>query len=209
MKKTLTVFGEILIDVGIIIGLVLIIRTFIVAPFQVHGSSMCPTFNYVNGICETDFGEYLIIAKFKYLFEEPKRGDIIVFRPPNESKDTKDTKEEFFIKRIIGLPGETLEISNGEVFVDGKKLKESYLKGKKTYLPDGIYKKYEIPEGKYFVMGDNRDHSIDSRWCFRDSSVNGCKGGKTPYLTKEMIQGKSWLILYPLNEIGIIASPKS
>lgn len=201
MKKALTVFGEILIDVGIIVGLVLLIRTFIISPFQVHGSSMCPTFNYTDGICETDFGEYLIIAKFKYLFGEPKRGDTIVFKPPNQPKDAK---EEFFIKRIIGLPGETLEISNGEIFIDGKKLKEAYIKGKKTQLPNGTYKKYEIPEEKYFVMGDNRDHSIDSRWCFRDSSFGGCKGGKSPYLAKEMMQGKAWIILYPFNEIGVI-----
>lgn len=200
-KKILPFILETVIDLAIIGLLVVLIRSFIASPFQVHGSSMCPTFNYENGICETDYGEYLIISKFKYLFGNPQRGDIVVFEPPNQPKGSA---QEFFIKRVIGLPGETVEISNGKVYINGKKLDEPYLKGKETFPASGTSQKYEVPEEKYFVMGDNRDHSIDSRWCFRDSIIGGCKGGKTAYLTKDIIQGRSWIILYPFSKMGLI-----
>ena len=192
---------ETVIDIAIILVLVVIIRGFVASPFQVHGSSMCPTFNYEENVCGTDFGEYLIISKFKYLFTDPQRGDIVVFEPPNQPKGSA---QEYFIKRVIGLPGETVEINNGKVYIDGKKLEEVYLKVKETSPASGTSQKYEVPEGKYFVMGDNRDHSIDSRWCFRDSIVGACKGGKTPFITKKMMEGRSWIVLYPFSKIGII-----
>lgn len=198
--KTTKFIRDLLIDLIIIALLVLGIRSFIVSPFQVHGSSMCPTFNQNNGVCENDFGEYLLVSKFSYLLGQPQRGDVIVLRPPNLPKDSN---EEFFIKRIIGLPGETININNGEVYINGKKIEERYIGGAKTYISNSPEKKFEIPAGKYFVMGDNREHSTDSRYCFRDAPI-GCKGGKTPYITKDMMEGKAWIILFPFKEIGLV-----
>lgn len=87
-----------------------------------------------------------------YLFSDPKRGDIVVFPFPDNPKTT-------YVKRIIGLPGETLEVKDGSVYIDGEPLKEDYLKEEML----GEYGPYEIPEGCYFMMGDNRNPSADSR----------------------------------------------
>lgn len=94
----------------------------------------------------------LIASKLPYIFGEPQRGDIVVFRFP-------DDESEVFIKRLIGLPGETIEIVDGYVYVDGVLLEEDYVKGER----EGNYGPYEVPEGEYFMLGDNRLHSGDSR----------------------------------------------
>ncbi len=124
------------------------IRLFVAQPFIVSGASMNPTF--LNG-------QYLIVDELTYRFEAPQRGDVIIFRYPKDPK-------EFFIKRIIGLPGETVTIQNGKVGVTevgGKQitLDESYIKNQ----GNGGDATYAIPQGQYFVMGDNRPESSDSR----------------------------------------------
>lgn len=130
--------------------IVIPIRMFVFQPFIVSGESMYPTFNNAD---------YLIIDEFSYYLHEPKRGDVIVFHYPNDPK-------RYFIKRIIGLPGETVIFKNRNVYIknaenpDGIKLSEPYLSqitipGEKTEVTVGA--------DNYFVMGDNRGFSSDSR----------------------------------------------
>ena len=138
----------------VIISLVIIIpiRYFLIQPFYVKGASMEPNF-YDH--------EYLIIDEITYRFNEPKRGDIIVFRYPRNP-------QEYFIKRIIGLPGEDIQIKDGQVFIfQGKNKISSVLE--EPYLAEGI-KTYGLSEARvilgedeYYVVGDNRNSSKDSR----------------------------------------------
>lgn len=138
----------------VIVSLVIIvpIRYFVIQPFYVKGASMEPNF-YDH--------EYLVVDEISYRFNAPSRGDIVVFRYPRDP-------QEFFIKRIIGLPGEKIQIKEGKVFIysnerpEGYELIEDYLdKNTKTYSLDSEV--IELSSNEYFVLGDNRDSSKDSR----------------------------------------------
>ncbi len=166
-----------------VISLVIIIpvRYFLIQPFFVRGTSMEPNFQD---------GEYLIVNEFGYRFSPPKRGDVIVLRCPLDPS-------QYYIKRVVGLPGETVEIKNGSVFIyselypEGVKLDESkYLKDIKT--PGDL--KREIHENEYFVLGDNRTASSDSRnW---------------GVLPSEFIVGKAWIRAFPFNEFSLFKTPQ-
>ena len=135
----------------IVLALIIVtpIRMFIAQPFIVSGSSMDPTFAT---------GQYLIVDELSYHLGDPKRGDVIILRYPNDTK-------KFFIKRVIGLPNETLEIQNGTVTIknmehpEGFAMSEPYIK----YTKNDTMTKM-LGEGEYFVMGDNRAASSDSRY---------------------------------------------
>ena len=164
-----------LLKLGLVVLLVVLpIRFFVAQPFLVSGSSMVPTF--LND-------QYLIIDEISYRFEAPKRGDVIVFKYPKDPS-------QFFIKRIIGLPGETVTISNATITItkaDGTSvfLPEPYIKNR----GNGSDKVVVLPPGQYFVMGDNRPESSDSRtW------------GTMP---RQNIVGRVLLRLYPPQTIGI------
>ncbi|MDP2669334.1 MAG: signal peptidase I [bacterium] len=157
----------------IIISLLIVIpiRTWIAQPFIVEGASMEPNFHN---------GEYLIIDELSYAFGVPKRGEVIIFRYPLQPS-------EFFIKRIIGLPGETVEIKDNEIFINSVLVPEQYLPKNLQTGPD---KTVQLEDNQYFVMGDNRTASSDSRvW------------GPLP---KKNITGRVFLRLWPLNKIGIV-----
>ena len=175
-NKSQSFFSEVFKFVLLALLIVIPIRAFIAQPFLVTGSSMDPTFKNAD---------YLIIDEISYRFNEPKRGEVIVFKfPKNPSK--------FFIKRIIGLPGETVNIVEGEVFVDtgednngpGIKIEEDYVANKGSGNLSLTLEKEE-----YFVMGDNRMASLDSRnW------------GALP---KNLIRGRALLRLLPINKLGV------
>lgn len=159
----------------LIVVVVIPIRVFIVSPFVVDGESMHPTFENLN---------YLIVDEIVYNLENPHRGDVIVFRYPGDPS-------VFYIKRIIGLPGETVSISRGEVSIlktDGSKitLTEPYVVNE-----DATYSKsVTLNSGEYFVLGDNRPNSSDSRvW------------GPLP---KKNIIGRVDLRLLPLANFGFL-----
>ncbi|MEZ4104499.1 MAG: signal peptidase I [Candidatus Paceibacterota bacterium] len=161
-----------------IIALIIVvpIRMFIAQPFIVSGASMENTFHT---------GEYLIIDQVSYYLHEPNRGDVIVFRYPKDPS-------KFFIKRVIGLPGETVKIENSTVTIinddnpNGLTLNEPYIKS----MDIGNHLTEELGPREYFVMGDNRDQSSDSRaW---------------GVLQEERIIGKAFLRLFPPKNIGVM-----
>lgn len=126
-------------------------------------------------------GDRVIGSRLAYLSQDPKRGDIIIFRFP-------DDESQIFIKRIIGLPGEEIRIVDGKIYIDGadKPLEESYLKE----APQGSFGPYEVPGDSYFVMGDNRNNSHDSRFW------------ENHYVAREEILAKAWFQYYP--RIGMV-----
>jgi len=100
-------------------------------------------------------GDRILALRTSYWFGEPERGDITVFRYPDDP-----TGNTLYVKRIIGLPGDTVQVEDGEVFINGETLEEDYI----AEITDGDFGPYTVPEGCYFMMGDNRNHSVDSRF---------------------------------------------
>jgi len=126
--------------------------------------------------------QQLLINKVVYYFHEPERGDIIILHPPPPySPETTP-----FIKRIIALPGDTIEVKNGAVYVNGSKLDEPYIKEPPTYN----FPQKKIPEDEYFVLGDNRNNTNDSH-----------NGWTVP---RQNIIGKAWLSIWPPGEWGLV-----
>lgn len=176
-EKTNTVSGkgylirDILESVAIAVVLAVIIKVFLFQNFVIPSGSMEPTLFK---------GDMLYVSKISYRFSEPVRGDIVVFKYPLDPK--RD-----FVKRIMGMPGETLEIKNSVVHINGQPVSEPFLrKGLKS--PD--FGPVKINEGQYFMMGDNRDNSSDSRvW------------GTVP---RKNFVGKAVFIYWPPGRIGAL-----
>ena len=150
--------------------IVFIVLQVTIGSFKVYGMCMLP--NVANG-------DYIMVNKVSYYLHEPERGDVIIFHSPkNNGSD--------LIKRIIALPGETLEITGGVVYIDGTPLDEPYVM--EPAIDD--YHAQKMPEGQYFVLGDNRNNSADSRtgWL----------------LPRENIVGKAWLRYWPIEDMSVI-----
>ncbi len=178
MRKFFWSFLEILEVVAISVFAVFIIRTFLFQPFLVSGASMEPTFSN---------GNYILVDEVSYRFREPQRGEVIVFEPP--------VGGSYFIKRIIGLPNEKVKIQDGEIIIfdpGGNKilLKESYIPADiKTF---GDLEAVLKPD-QYFVLGDNRNYSFDSRaWGF---------------LAKDKIIGLVKLRIWPITSVMAFGTP--
>jgi signal peptidase I len=182
MLKNFFVFVFELIKITVIsLAIIVPVRYFLIQPFYVKGASMEPNFHD---------HEYLIIDEISYRFKEPSRGDIVVFRYPRNP-------QEYFIKRIIALPGEKIQIKDGQVIIyndikiNGAVLEEDYLEeGTKTYgLTDNII---TLSENEYYVLGDNRNASKDSR---SFGAVN-----------ESFIIGKVLLRGWPFNKFNVFKS---
>jgi signal peptidase I len=129
-------------------------------------------------------GDNLIVDKLSYRFKDPERYDIIVFPYQYQEKT-------YYIKRIIGMPGETVQIKDGMVYIDGEMLQESY--GKEVMEYAGVASEpVELGSDEYFVLGDNRNNSSDSR----DPSVGN--------VNRDQIIGKAFIRIWPLNQFGIL-----
>ena len=158
--------------------LAIVIRTFLLGPYKIPTGSMIPTFM---------IGDRIFVDKVSYRFKEAERGDIIVFKYPLDKK--KD-----FVKRLVGLPGDQLEIREGKVLINGKALDdEPFSKNYYYNVKDSEYGKLgqviNIPEDSYFAMGDNSAHSSDSRsWGF---------------VSKDNLVGKAFLIWWPSKRVKI------
>jgi signal peptidase I len=166
------------ITVLAVAAVIILVLQFVIQKFVVEGSSMNFTLHD---------GQQLLVNKIVYRFHEPERGDIIVFHPPPE------IDEDDFIKRIIGLPGEKVVISNSKVII--QKADGSLMELDEPYVTRPANRNYEgdiIPEGEYFVMGDNRVNSSDSRtgWTLKEDDIIG----------------KAWISVWPVGDWGLIAN---
>jgi len=173
-------------DVAIIVIVVVIIRTFLFVPFQINGASMSES--YYNK-------QFIIVDKLSYLVSDVDRGDVVVFKP-HVSND-----KEFFIKRVIGVAGDMIKIESWKVYLkkpsdkDYIELNEWYLsqENKNSTFVKGKSSEetYEVPEGKYFVMWDNRNSSTDSRTCFKSCWY----AEATNFIQHSDLSGKVWIDL--------------
>jgi len=181
VRSTAGFILEVVKVVFIALAIIIPVRYFLIQPFYVKGASMEPNFND---------NEYLIINEISYRFEEPARGDIVVFRYPRNPS-------QFFIKRIIGLPGERVEISGGRV----KIINSDYPTGR--WLDESPYLAADVTSGEdmnvslgsdeFFVMGDNRGSSLDSR--------------RFGPIERSFIVGKTWVRAWPLSRWSTFPSP--
>jgi signal peptidase I len=177
-KKLWLFFLDFVETIVIALAIFVVVYRFLFQPHQVKGNSMFD--NYHDG-------EYLLTDKISYRFKVPERDDVIVFKAPtNEDYD--------YIKRLIGLPGDQVMIKENRVYVNGQLLDESGYLSPNILTRPGSYAKegltITVPQKAYFVMGDNRENSSDSRdW------------GPVP---EENIVGRAWIRYWPLNKLGVI-----
>lgn len=176
MKSALAFLGDVAKTVLIALLIVIPIRAFVFQPFLVRGNSMEPSYHN---------GDYLIVDEFSYHFRGPERGEVIVFEYPRDPSQR-------YIKRVVGLPGEIVEIADGKVVV--------YEEDEKAFVLGELYTegatmgsgKISLREGEYYMLGDNREHSSDSRtW------------GPVP---EEYIIGRAFLRVFPLSAFAMVES---
>ncbi|HEY4520273.1 MAG TPA: signal peptidase I [Candidatus Paceibacterota bacterium] len=171
-REIASFFLEVVKIVIISLAIILPVRYYLVQPFFVKGASMEPSF---------EDGDYILVDELSYGFKDPSRGDVVIFKYPLD-------KSQFFIKRVIGLPGETIEIKGGQVMIystnkpEGFILKESYLDSTQKTL--GTLR-MRLDDEEYFVMGDNRIQSSDSR--------------RWGALNRDLITGKAFIRPWPFD----------
>lgn len=171
-KSPLREYVETLVGAAI---LALFIMTFVARAFTVDGPSMLPTL---------EDGQRLLVDRLTYRFQDPQRGDVIVFRYPANPR-------QHFIKRIIGVPGDQIVISRGTVYVNGVALEEPYINGPMF----GSFGPVVVPPDHYFVLGDNRNNSEDSR----DRRVG--------FVPRELIVGRAIWRYWPLADMSVLRTP--
>lgn len=180
IKKVIDFVMDILETVVFIGSLFIVVYLFIMQPNQVKGASMEPTF-----LSE----DYILTSKITYKFKALERGDVIVFKSP-KNPDIE------YIKRIIGLPGDKVEVNDGQLFINDKLVAENYISAKTNLWDEGFLKNGEsitIPEEMIFVMGDNRPRSSDSR--------------EFGPVTTNSIIGQVFYRYYPANKMGWVKNP--
>ncbi|MEL6351741.1 MAG: signal peptidase I [Cyanobacteria bacterium J06627_28] len=173
---TKTVFENVKL-VAIALTIAIVVRLFIAEPRFIPSPSMVPTLAV---------GDRLLVEKVSYHLHEPHQGDIVVFEPPPQLQEYGYRASQAFIKRIIGLPGQQIQVTNGKVYVDGTPLDETYILDAPAYEMPLV----QVPAGSLFVMGDNRNDSNDSHvWGF---------------LPVENVIGRAALRFWPLNQFGSV-----
>ena len=149
------------ITIAVAVGVVLLVKSFVVNPYRIPSSSMEPTFHCTEMPgCLGGSNDRVLANRFIWHFSDPKRGDVVVFEAP-EAAAERCGQGGTYVKRVIGLPGETVSAREGQIFVDGERLPEPYLRpGHRFSGPDF---EERLGEDEYWLMGDNRDMSCDSR----------------------------------------------
>lgn len=166
-NAVISTIKEVLNTAIVSLAIFLVFYVFLIQPHRVKGESMMPNLKD---------GELILTEKVSYRFYEPKRGDIIVFKAPG-------TNDVDYIKRIIGLPGDQIIISDGTIYVNGRKLKEKYETQSTNSSVD-----LKIPSSEYFVLGDNRAASSDSR--------------TFGPIKRSVIEGRAWIVYWPIIKLG-------
>lgn len=181
LKRAVSIFFDLIESVVVALSIFVVIYLFLIQPHQVKGASMDPTFHD---------GQYILTDKISYRLHMPQRGDVVVFKAPmNPDFD--------YIKRIIGLPGDTISIKDGKVIINGQSLNDEYIQTDTILLPGQYIREGEqitVGPNEYFVLGDNRSHSADSR-----------QWGMVPQ--KDII-GRVFFRYWPVNKFGLIGKPK-
>jgi signal peptidase I len=168
-------WGENIQILVLALGLAFLIRTFVAEPRYIPSESMLPTL---------EIGDRLIVEKLSYYSHLPHRGDIVVFVPPPQLQEQGYQGDQAFIKRVIGLPGDTIAVQDGRVFVNQQLLTEAYVAEPPNYLMSPMV----VPPAQLFMMGDNRNNSNDSHiWGF---------------LPRENIVGHACFRFWPLERFG-------
>ena len=177
MKKIFIFIWEIAKIVVISLAIIIPIRYYLIQPFFVRGASMEPNFSD---------GQYLVINEIGYRFDDPGRGDVVVFKYPLDPS-------QYYIKRIVGLPGEKIEIKDNSIFIYSSESSENITLNESYYLPEGRITRgninVQLNDQEYFVLGDNRSASSDSR-----------QWGALP---RENIIGRVWLRAWPFDSAKI------
>jgi signal peptidase I len=165
-----------IIDTVVLIGAIYALVNLASVRFIVEGPSMEPNFHS---------DQFIIVSRINYLLGEPERGDIVVFHPPNQDAD-----EPPYIKRVIGLPGETIQIREGHVFINDVELNEPYI-NETTCNTHCTEESLELLPDTFFVMGDNRNHSSDSR--------------AFGIVTRDRIIGEAVIRYWPISDWGVVS----
>ncbi len=180
INSSLKAFGGLVLETAkvvlISLAIILPIRWFLVQPFYVEGASMEPTFSS---------NEYLLVDELSYRFEAPKRGEVVVFRYPRDPR-------QYFIKRVMGLPGETIAIKKGELYINDQPIRENYLD--EFRIGDSTIDSITLAADQYWLMGDNRANSLDSR-------IFGA-------VDKKFIVGKVWFRGWPADKFSFFQIPQ-
>lgn len=171
-KSVMREIVEWILVIVVAVAAALLIRTFIFEPVRVDGNSMLNTLHDK---------EYMIVTKYQYLFDDPQRFDVVICHYPGRGNTN-------FVKRVVGIPGDTVAVSNGTLYVNGEAIDEPYI----DYKPDYVYPETTIKEGHYFVLGDNRSASNDSH------------APGVGQLERGQIMGKVRLVVWPFSDFRTI-----
>ena len=178
-----------IVTIAVAIAVVLLIKAFVVNPYRIPSSSMEPTLHCAEpGIgCQSSFSDRVLANRFIYHFKDPERGDVIVFKtPPAAARCDFGLAGETFVKRLVGMPGDRIREQNGRIIINGEPLDEPYLD--ESQRDGSSFPEQVVPEGHYFMLGDNRGQSCDSRvW------------GAVP---RENIIGEVFAVYWPPQRIG-------
>ena len=178
MKRRSSWLRELVETAVLTIAIFLLVRVAL-QNFRVEGQSMEPNLH-------TD--EYILVNKVDYLIHSPERGDVVVFKAVPAGRPDSD-----FIKRIIGLPGDRVAVHGGGVYINGKRLQESYLDS--AHRPTYTFPSEIVPPSEYFVLGDNRNNSFDSsKWL-------------STFLPRSDIIGKAWIAYWPPDDFSLFHTP--
>ena len=189
---------ELVTIVAVALGLALGIQAFLVKPFRIPSESMVPTL---------EVGQRVLVDRVSFRFSDPDKGDIVVFKPPLGSEQnrcgiepppdgsacprpTPERSDTNFIKRVVGTPGDRLKVIDGAVYINGKRQKEEFARLDSECEICNLPKEITIPKDQYFMMGDNRGESADSR-----------EWGPVP---KKWLIGKAFMTYWPPRRIGIL-----
>ena len=176
-----------------ILALALALRIVVIEPFKIPSGSMIPTLQ---------IGDYILVLKYSYglrlpftekatfHWANPTRGDVVVFTRPDDPATSEDDSKINIIKRVIGLPGETVEVRGTQVYVNGQPLNEPYARWSEGGPPEGNFGPRVVPEEHIFLMGDNRDHSKDSRFW------------SDPFLETTRVKGRAVVIFWSWDSLS-------
>ena len=180
LKRFIGAVFDFLQSIVVIMAIMVMVYLFVISPQEISGESMYPTF---------ENGEYILTNKVEYKLRDPKVGDVVVFKSPTN-------KDIDYIKRIIGVPGDRIRVSNGKYYRNDVLLQETFLPTDLFTFAGSFLKENSeitVPSGYYFVSGDNRPHSLDSR-----------EFGTIP---KGDIIGRAFLRYWPFDRAGVIKNP--